>query len=410
MSIDFNPENNPKERMQVFILAAIQIVHILDFVIMMPLGATFIRVFQITPIEFSTLVSAYTISAGLLSIISAPYADRFDRKKFLLFNFFGFLMGTLMCALSTNFSTLLLGRLIAGAFGGILNASVLSFVADIVPFKRRGDAMGIVMSAFSIASVAGVPAGLWIANKWNWNASFYFILILATIFWFISLLQLPNIKKSNQNPSLKKSLSELKEVLSERIHLQSFLLTGTLAFGIFMIIPFIGPYLVNNANLLEADLPYIYLVGGLGTIITARIVGKLCDKLGCYKVFKAIIFICIIPIALLTNLRPIGFWGIVCVTSLFTMFASTRLIPAMTLISGVIEPKKRGAFMSLENSGRHLASGISAQVGGLIIGINAEGKLTNYYIIGIFCILLSFIAISIARSIDLKLQLKKSAL
>src|SRR6476661_3724222 len=109
-----------KERWYVVILAAIQIVHILDFVIMMPLGPKFMRVFNITPIEFSTLVSAYTFSAGIVGFFGALYADHFDRKKFLLFNFTGFIVGTFMCAIAPNFGALLIARIIAGAFGGIL--------------------------------------------------------------------------------------------------------------------------------------------------------------------------------------------------------------------------------------------------------------------------------------------------
>jgi predicted MFS family arabinose efflux permease len=402
------PESIDKsERIYVLLLAAIQIVHILDFVIMMPLGATFIRVFHISPVEFSSLVSAYTISAGLMSIIGAPYADRFDRKKFLLFNFTGFILGTLFCALSESFASLLMARIIAGAFGGILNACVLSFVSDLVPFHRRGAAMGIVMSAFSMASVAGVPMGLWIANIYDWHAAFYFICLLAGIFWGLSFLILPSIKPSATPKSFSKTLSEFKKLLSQRNYVQSFSLTGTLAFGIFMIIPFIGPYLVRNVGLKETQLPYIYLVGGIGTIITARIVGKLCDRIGCYKVFKTVVIISIFPILFLTNLKPIGLIGILIVTTLFTMFASTRLIPAMTLISGVVSPGERGTFMAVENSSRHLSSGLSSQLAGLIIGSSVTGTLTNFEIVGFICVFFSLISIAIARSLELRLKLTK---
>jgi predicted MFS family arabinose efflux permease len=264
--------------------------------------------------------------------------------------------------------------------------------------------MGIVMSAFSMASVAGVPIGLWIANTYNWNAAFYFILIIGILLWFISFLFLPSMKPKGEDSP--KSLIQFKTIISQKLYLQSFLLTGCLALGIFMIIPFIGPYLVNNVGLLETDLPYVYLVGGSGTIITARIVGKLSDRFGCFKVFRSVIYISILPILCLTGLQPMKFGFVLIVTSLFTMFASTRLIPAMTLISGVVAPKERGAFMSLENSGRHLSSGLASQIGGLIIGTTSDGKLTNYLIIGIICVALSFVAISIAKVIDLNLKLK----
>ena len=161
-----------KERWYVIILAAIQVVHILDFVIMMPLGPRFMRVFNISPVEFSTLVSAYTFSAGIVGFLGALYADHFDRKKFLLFNFTGFIFGTFMCAIAPNFAALLIARIIAGAFGGILNANVLSLISDLIPFQRRGAAMGVVMSAFSISSIVGIPIGLYIANHFDWHGRF----------------------------------------------------------------------------------------------------------------------------------------------------------------------------------------------------------------------------------------------
>src|SRR5690606_38138915 len=202
-----------KERWYVLILAAIQFAHILDFVIMMPLGPNFMRVFGISPIEFSTLVSAYTFSAGIVGFFGALYADHFDRKKFLLFNFTGFIIGTFMCALSHNFTTLLLARILAGAFGGILNACVFSLVSDLIPFERRGGAMGVVMSAFSISSVLGVPIGLSIANTFNWQATFYFICGLGGLFWALAFFVLPPVKIESEPRKFKENIQNFMKIL-----------------------------------------------------------------------------------------------------------------------------------------------------------------------------------------------------
>ena len=183
-----------RERLYVIILAAIQIVHILDFVMIMPLGPRFMRVFNISPSAFSTLVAAYTFSAGIVGFFGALYADHFDRKKFLLFNFVGFIVGTFMCAIAQNFASLLTARIVAGAFGGVLNACVLAMVTDLIPFERRGNAMGVVMSAFSIASVLGVPTGLYITQMLDWNAAFYFICLVGLIFLILSIFILPSIQ------------------------------------------------------------------------------------------------------------------------------------------------------------------------------------------------------------------------
>lgn len=396
-----------KERWYIVILAAIQIVHILDFVIMMPLGPRFMRVFNITPIEFSTLVSAYTFSAGIVGFLGALYADHFDRKKFLLFNFTGFIVGTFMCGISTSFGTLLVARIIAGAFGGILNANVLSLVSDLIPFQRRGAAMGVVMSAFSISSVLGVPTGLYIANAFDWHWTFFLICIIGVIFWVLSFFMLPSVKIRTEPKSFKDNLSNFKAILIQKDYLQSFLLTSVLGFGIFGIIPFISPYMVRNVGLTEEQLPLIYLIGGACTIMSARFIGKMCDKVGSFKVFRVVAIISIVPILLLTNL-PAGLplWLALVATSLFTMTGSGRFIPAMTIISAVVKPQERGTFMSLENAARQISSGVASQVAGLIIGSTAAGALTNYNYVGFIAIMTSIIAIYIAFKIKNKFNLR----
>ncbi len=396
-----------KERWYVIILAAIQVAHILDFVIMMPLGPNFMRVFNISPVEFSTLVSAYTFSAGIVGFFGALYADHFDRKKYLLFNFAGFIIGTFMCAIAPNFAALLIARIIAGAFGGILNANVLSLVSDLIPFQRRGAAMGVVMSAFSISSILGVPTGLYIANIFDWHATFYFICIIGVIFWILSLIMLPSVKVRSEVKSFKNNLQNFKTILIQKDYLQSFSLTSVLGFGVFMIIPFISPYMVKNVGFTEDQLPLIYLIGGMCTIVSARVIGKLCDKVGSFRVFRVVAAISIFPIYFLTNL-PAGteLWPALAVTTIFTMFGSGRFIPAMTIVSAVVKPEDRGTFMSLENAARQLSAGASSQIAGLIIGSTAAGALTNYNIVGYVGILTSLVGIYIAFKITTKFNLR----
>lgn len=395
-----------KERFFVVILAAIQIAHILDFVIMMPLGPQFMRVFKINTTEFSSLVSAYTFSAGLVGFFGALYADHFDRKKFLLFNFTGFIIGTYMCAIAPNFAALLTARIVAGAFGGILNACVLSLVADLIPFERRGAAMGVVMSAFSIASVLGVPVGLYVAQTFDWHWAFYLICIIGVIFWILSFIILPSVHVRKEKLTLKENLRNFKGILIQKDYLQSFLLTSVLGFGVFMIVPFISPYMVKNVGLLESQLPLIYLVGGVCTIVSARLIGKACDRLGSYKVFRFTAIISIFPILLLTNLPPVPLVISLCATSLFMMTGSGRFIPAMTIVSAVVKPQERGTFMSLENAARQLSSGAASQMGGLIIGSGLAGTLTNYNIVGFIGVLTSLVAIYIALRIKTKFNLR----
>ncbi len=401
-----NKEALRKERFYILILSAIQIIHILDFVIMMPLGPRFMRVFQINPAEFSFLVSAYTFSAGIVGFFGALYADHFDRKKFLMFNFTGFLIGTYMCAVAPNYPALLFARIFAGAFGGVLNACVLSMVADLIPFHRRGAAMGVIMSAFSISSVLGVPLGLYVAQIFDWHAAFYLIVIVGSIIWILALMILPSINVRTKNLNVKENLKNFQQILCQKDYLQSFLLTSVLGFGVFMIVPFIATYMVGNVGLTEAQLPFIYLIGGTCTIISARIIGKACDRIGSYRVFKFVAFASIIPIFLLTNLPHVPLAFALMSSSLFMMSGSGRFIPAMTIISAVVKPQERGTFMSLENAARQLSSGVASQLAGLIIGVGAAGALTNYNIVGYFGIATSLLAIFIAFKIKTKFNLR----
>jgi predicted MFS family arabinose efflux permease len=395
-----------KERYYITILSAIQIVHILDFVIMMPLGPRFMRVFDINPTEFSSLVSAYTFSAGVIGFFGALYADHFDRKKFLMFNFTGFILGTFMCAIAPNFAALLIARIVAGAFGGVLNACVLSMVADLIPFERRGAAMGVVMSSFSIASVLGVPLGLYVAQMFDWHAAFYLIVIIGMVFWILSFIVLPSVKVRTTQLGIKENLRNFKKILGQKDYLQSFTLTSVLGFGIFMIVPFIATYMVGNVKLTEAQLPFIYLAGGACTIISARFIGKACDRVGSYKVFRIVAGLSIFPIFFLTNLPEVPLAIALISSSFFMMSGSGRFIPAMTIVSAVVKPQDRGTFMSLENSARQLSSGLASQIGGLIIGAGAAGALTNYNIVGYIGIATSLIAIYIAFKIKTKFNLR----
>ena len=171
-----------------------------------------------------------------------------------------------------------------------------------------------------------MPTGLYIANAFDWHAAFYFICLIGVIFWVLAFLILPSVDVKSEHKTLSQKIQNFKSILIQKDYLEAFALTSVLGFGVFSIVPFIAPYMVRNVGLLESELPLIYLIGGIGTIITARIIGKLCDKIGSYKVFRVVAVISVFPIFGLTNL-PAGTHIALAltVTSLFTMFGSGRL-------------------------------------------------------------------------------------
>lgn len=150
------------------ILTFLQFTIILDFMIMSPLGAIMMPALNITPSQFGVVVSVYAFSAGISGILSAGFADRFDRKRLLLFFYTGFLIGTLFCALAPNYHLMILARMVTGLFGGVIGPIVFAMVTDLFPYENRGRVMGFIQTAFASSQVLGIPLGLYVSNKWGW--------------------------------------------------------------------------------------------------------------------------------------------------------------------------------------------------------------------------------------------------
>jgi predicted MFS family arabinose efflux permease len=269
-----------RERWLLLTLAGVQFTHILDFMIMMPLGPQLTRIFAIDNAAFGLLVSAYTLSAGVSGLAASLYVDRFDRKRLLLALYALFGLATLACALAPGYNTLLLARVAAGVFGGVLSTLSQTIVADVVPFERRGAAMGIVMSSFSLATVAGVPLGLWLANALGWHAPFWSLALVCALLWALAWRTLPALGQHLSGQSDKPMWHNLWSVVREPTHWRAFGLSALMMFAGFTVIPYITLYNTHNVGLTEAQIPWIYLCGGAATLVSARWVGRLSDRVG----------------------------------------------------------------------------------------------------------------------------------
>jgi predicted MFS family arabinose efflux permease len=376
---------NLKETYLLLILAGIQFTHILDFMIIMPLGPQLMRVLTIDPQQFSLIVSVYTFSAGISSFFSALFVDKVDRKVYLLYSYIGFILGTVLCGLAPNYEYLLAARVIAGAFGGLINGSLFSIIGDLVPYERRGKATGLVMSAFSLASVAGVPIGLYLSTLMDWRLPFFSLGGLSFLILLFSAFYLPPIKghiKTHVSHPIKTVLAIFRNVN----HLWSFSLIISMVFAGFSVIPYIAPYMVFNVGLTESELSYIYLVGGGSTLISARIIGVMSDKYGSAKVFITVATLSVVPIYIVTNIQRVEMWVALCVSALFFVLVSGRFVPGMTLIMSSVYPESRGGFLSINSSLQQVGSGFAALLSGFIIQKNASGQLENYNIVGYIAI------------------------
>lgn len=395
-----------KERLLLFILAAALFTHIMDFMIMMPLGPQLMRLFDISPQQFSFLVSSYSFTAGASGLFTAFFIDRFDRKTSLSFIYIGFTLSTLACAFAPTYEILLFTRCLTGAFGGVLGALVLSIVSDAIPLERRAAGIGFVMAAFSVASVFGVPFGLYLATIFSWHAPFLLLGGMGLLINILIFLYVPSMRHHMDNGNGRQNpLQIIKTIFGRRNPIMGLVFTSVLMLGHFTIIPFIAPYMVGNVGFTEQELTYIYLVGGGLTIFTSPMVGRFADKYGRLKIFTIFGILVLAPILIITNMNPVPLWEALIVTGTFFIMANGRIVPSTTMVTSVIRPENRGSFMSVRASVQQISSGIAAMIGGFIIAeapstVTPGAKaLLHYQYVGFIAVVFSIIAIIIARTL-----------
>ena len=393
------PSADVNEWILLAVLASIQFTNLMDFVILMPLGPQLMRVFSISPQQFGLVVSAYTFSAGLVGIVGAMFIDRFDRKKALLVLYAGFAFSNLLCALAPSYELLLGGRIIAGAFGGLMGATVFAVVGDVIPEIRRGAAMGVVMTSFSLASVAGVPVGLYLANHFGWHIPFYMLTVTSSLVLIVGYFILPPIRGHLARGIDRSPARSLIRLLTRKSHIDAFLFMCAMMVAGFSVIPFISPYMVSNVGLTEQDLPYIFFFGGGATMFTSRYIGRMADRYGKQRVFGWLAAGSIVPIVVLTNLPPVPLWTALVVTTLFMILTSGRMVPAMALVTSTVEPRERGSFMSINSSIQQLSAGVASFAAGLMLGKSPTGTLTNYGLIGVIAAIASILCILLSKRI-----------
>jgi predicted MFS family arabinose efflux permease len=388
------------ERILLITLAAINFANIMDFMIMMPLGTQLMRLFNITPQQFSLVVSSYTVSAGISGIFSAFIVDRFDRRVFLRFLFAGFLVGTLACGLAPTYELLLAARIFTGLFGGVLGALILSIVGDVIPFERRGQAMGMIMAAFSVASVFGVPFGLFIADQFDWHAPFIFLAICGLSIMYFVWKYVPSLTAHIHNKETRPNpLKILQGITSDKNQRKAITLMMVLMFGHFSIITFMNPYLVGNVGFTESQLAYVYAVGGALTIFSSPIIGKWADKHGKLKIFTIFVCLCVVPVFLITNMPRVELWMALIVTAAFFVFSGGRFIPAQAMVTATVKPETRGSFMSISSSLQQLSAGLASYVAGVIVVKQTDGSFTHYDWVGYMSIAATLICLYLARRI-----------
>ena len=364
--------------------------------IMMPLGPEFIRVLNINTHQFGLLLSSYTFAAAAAGIFATYYVDRFERRKLLLYLYAFFIIATLACGLAPNYELLFIARAFAGAFGGILGSLVQTIVADSIPFERRGKALGTVMAAFSVSTVAGVPLGLFLANhipSLGWRAPFFFIAIISTLILYLGYRNIPKIAGHLDHVHEGSRLSQILKILIASQNIKAFIFMALIMITGFSVIPYIALYLTSNVGISNSYISLIYLCGGVATLMSSRFIGHMSDKHGKVLVFRVLAIISLVPLLVTTNLPVTPLWIVLINSTAFFILVSGRMIPAMAMVSQLVENKVRGTFMSLIGSVQMLSSGIASVLAGWVVTIGPDGMMQHYNLVGYgaaICGLLTF--------------------
>ena len=385
------------ERLLLLVLAAIQFTAIVDFLIILPLGPQYMRVFNINPGQFGVIVSAYAISAGISGVATGFVLDRFDRKRALLVLYLGFGLGTLFCALAPSYHLLVAARIVAGAFGGVAGALILAIIGDVVPEERRGAAMGLVMSSFSVASICGVPLGLLLATSLNWHLPFFVLAVLCFAILAASARILPPLRSHLQHAQGQHPVARMLAVLAHPDHQMAFLFMALLSFTGFVVFPNIANYMVLNVGLTENQLPFIYLAGGLFTVFSMNWIGRWSDRSGKHRVFTLMSLASTIPIMALTNLPRVSLMTAIATSTLLMVCMSGRMVPAMALMTATIEPRYRGGFMSINSSVQQFSCGVAAYLSGQVLTQTPAGELAHFPLLGLFSIICALVCIFLSR-------------
>jgi predicted MFS family arabinose efflux permease len=388
---------------QVFLialLALMQFTVVLDFMVLSPLGAILMPELSISTTQFGLVVSAYAFSAGASGLISSGFVDRFDRKKVLLFFYTGFMIGTLFCGLASTYHLLLAARIFTGLFGGVIGSIGFAIIADLFAIEVRGRVMGFVQMAFALSQVLGIPIGLYLATQYDWHFPFLMIVALSLIIGLLLFFYLKPIDGHLKNQIRISAFDQMKSVSSNPFYLKGFIATIFLATGGFILMPFGSAYGVHNLGIPLNDLPILYMVTGICMLVFSPIIGRLSDQIGKYKMFLMGSVITCIMTVIYCNLGITPFWIIIVLNVILFVGITGRMIASSALMTGIPNPKDRGAFMGINASIQQISGGLASLLAGYIVTENPDGSIGNYPSLGYVVIASAIVSIFLMQTIN----------
>jgi predicted MFS family arabinose efflux permease len=395
------------QKLVVAILALLQLTIVLDFMLLAPLGALVMPALQIAPSQFGLVVSTYAFSAGVSGLLTAGFADRFDRKRLLLFFYCGFLAGTLLCALASSYAMLLVARMITGLFAGVVGSVSFAIITDLFPLEMRGRVMGIVQTAFSASTVLGLPLALVLSTRWGWNMPFYMLVAVSTVVSVLIHTKLRPVDEHLRQHPDRSPLHHLLQTVVNRRYIQGFCTTGLLSVGGFMLMPFISVFTVNNIGLPLEQLPLVYMITGTFSMIAGPLIGRASDWYGTLRVFTFGCALTVLMVLIYTHLHATPLWLLCTIMVLMQVGIFSRIISASALISALPRPADRGAYMSISSSLQQVAGGIAAVIAGLVVVQAPAGELLHFDTLGYVLVCTTAISLTMMYFIERRIRAER---
>ncbi len=375
----------PYQKFIVAVLAFLQFTIILDFMVLSPLGAILMPALQISPSQFGLLVSVYAFSAGASGILAAGFADRFDRKKLLLFFYTGFVLGTFLCAIAPSYHFLLFSRMITGFFGGVIGSVVFAITTDIFSFQMRGRVMGVIQTAFAASQIFGLPLGLFLANHWGWHMPFFLIVAVSVGVGVMIWRKMEPIDAHLKLRPDKNAFHHLIQTISTPRYLQAFATTAFMSTGGFMLMPFSSAFMLHNMGISLDKIPFLYFTTGVSAIIAGPMVGRISDRVGKFKVYVFGSLLTIAMVLIYTNLGVTSLAVAMVVNAVMFTGMFSRMIPAQTLMSAIPAMESRGSFMAVNSSIQQVSGGFASILAGFIVLQGVDGHLERFNLLG-YCV------------------------
>jgi predicted MFS family arabinose efflux permease len=397
----------PYQKIVMLTLALLQFIVVLDFLIIAPIGDVLMKTLSISTQQFGLVVSSYAFSAAISGIAVAGFADKYDRKKLLLVFFFGFIVGTLLCGLSSTYIEILLSRIVTGIFAGVTSSAISTIISDLFAANTRGRAMSGVQMGFAISQILGVPIGIVIANKFGWNATFIAIVLVAAAIFAVIVFVFKPINAHLQNRTDKNPFRHLWHTVSNRQYQIGFLAIMFLSIGGYMLLPFSSVFLINNVHISYDKLPLVFLCTGLSSLIVMPIIGKISDRFDRYRIFLVGSVAAIVMVTIYTHLSVTPLWLLIVINMAVFAAVMSRMSPAMALNSMVPKPEDRGAYMSVSSSLQQVAGGVgSALAGMIVVQSSKDSPLQHFDVLGYVLVAVFILCIYLVGRMNLGIQKK----